>query len=154
MKNKNHTGNEKSLAKKVLVSVLIILIAVAFIYILQNADLQDWNEQKLKGWVVSFGVFAPLATIGLMVLHSFLPVPGEIVAILNGMMFGPVWGGIYTWLGAMIGAYASFFLTRKWGQRILRWFFPTLNIEQLSFWNSVESPWTLLVIRLIPLTLL
>jgi uncharacterized membrane protein YdjX (TVP38/TMEM64 family) len=55
----------------VTVSLLFILIAVAFIYLLQNVDLQDWNQQKLMGWVDSFGVFTPLATIGLMVLHSF-----------------------------------------------------------------------------------
>ncbi|MGN7308666.1 TVP38/TMEM64 family protein, partial [Bacillus subtilis] len=135
----------------VLLSALFILIAVAFVYLLQQVDVQDWNEQKLKDWVNSFGVFAPLATISLMVIHSFMPIPGEIIAILNGMMFGPVWGVVYTWIGAMIGAYVSFFLTRKWGQRIVRWFFPTLHIEQLSIWKSAESPWTLLLIRLIPL---
>jgi uncharacterized membrane protein YdjX (TVP38/TMEM64 family) len=137
--------------KVITVIALIILFAAAIVYVVTQASLLQWDEQKLKGWVESLGTLAPLMTIGLMVLHSFLPVPGEIVAVLNGVLFGPVWGVIYTWIGAMIGAYLSFFLSKKWGQPIVRWLFPSLKVEQLPFWQSVHSSWTLLLMRLIPL---
>lgn len=119
-KKRERTGNQFAL--KVTVIALLILFAAAFVYFSPMVSLLQWDEQKLEIWVDSLGVFAPLATIGLMVLHSFLPVPGEIVAVLNGMIFGPVWGVIYTWIGAMLGAYLSFFLSRKWGQRMQRRF--------------------------------
>jgi len=49
------------------------------------------------------GPFAALAPIGLMVVHSFVPFPAEMLVIANGMLFGPVRGIIITWIGAMPG---------------------------------------------------
>jgi uncharacterized membrane protein YdjX (TVP38/TMEM64 family) len=31
-----------------------------------------------------------------MILHSFVPFPAELIAIANGMLFGPVWGTLVT----------------------------------------------------------
>ena len=43
----------------------------------------------------------------LMVLHSFVPFPAEFVAMANGMLYGPIWGTVITWSGAMLGAFAD-----------------------------------------------
>jgi hypothetical protein len=47
-----------------------------------------------------------------MVAHSFVPLPAEIIAIANGMVFGAVVGSIITWTGAMLGAICAFALAR------------------------------------------
>ena len=56
----------------------------------------------------------------MMILHSFLPFPAEFVAIANGVIFGPVWGTVITWAGAMLGAFLAFFLARQCGQPFVR----------------------------------
>lgn len=65
--------------------------------------------RELGGWGV-------LAAVGLMVLHSFIPFPAELVAIANGMVFGLLWGTVITWVGAMAGAFAAFALARNLGR--------------------------------------
>ena len=60
-------------------------------------------ERLLEGW----GPFAAFASTGLMVVHSFVPFPAEMLAIADGMLFGPVWGTIITWVGAMLGAFGT-----------------------------------------------
>ena len=50
-----------------------------------------------------------------MVAHSFLPFPAEIVALANGMVFGPLWGAVVIWVGAMLGAATAFALVRALG---------------------------------------
>ena len=57
-----------------------------------------------------------IASILLMVAHSFIPFPAEFVAIATGMCFGPVWGTVITWVGAIPGAVLAFALSRRLGR--------------------------------------
>jgi uncharacterized membrane protein YdjX (TVP38/TMEM64 family) len=72
-------------------------------------------ERIAKAW----GAWAPVASIALMILHSFVPFPAELIAIANGMLFGPVWGSLVTWIGAMLGAALAFALARRYGRPLL-----------------------------------
>ncbi|MEE8392980.1 MAG: redoxin family protein, partial [Rhodospirillales bacterium] len=45
------------------------------------------------------GAWGVGASIGIMVLHSFVPFPAELVAFANGMIYGPFWGTVITWTG-------------------------------------------------------
>jgi hypothetical protein len=65
--------------------------------------------------ILSWGHWGVLASIGLMVLHSFLPFPAEFVALANGMLYGPLWGTVITWVGAMLGAFLAFGLSARSG---------------------------------------
>ena len=57
-------------------------------------------------------ILAPL----FMIVVAILPVPAEIPAMLNGMVFGPTVGVLITWGGALIGAVVSFELARRFGR--------------------------------------
>src|SRR3546814_7710304 len=57
------------------------------------------SVEAFEDVILSWGHWGVLASIGLMVLHSFVPFPAEFVALANGMLYGPVWGTIITWIG-------------------------------------------------------
>ena len=75
-----------------------------------------WTAELAEGAVRAAGPWAPAASILLIVLHSFLPFPAEILAVVNGMLFGFAAGTFITWLGAMLGAFAAFGLARRFGR--------------------------------------
>src|SRR5918996_3370019 len=70
--------------------------------------------------ILSSGHWGVLASIGLMVLHSFVPFPAELVALANGMLYGPFWGTVITWVGAMLGAFLAFGLARAFGRPFVK----------------------------------
>ncbi|MCK7483686.1 MAG: TVP38/TMEM64 family protein [Candidatus Moduliflexus flocculans] len=43
-------------------------------------------------------------------------VPGAVLTGLGAVIFGPYWGFVYVWIGAMIGASAAFFIGRTLGR--------------------------------------
>ena len=47
------------------------------------------------------GIFAPVAFILFHLLRSFLFIPVSIVVIAGGVLFGTVWGTIYSVIGLM-----------------------------------------------------
>ncbi len=65
--------------------------------------------EESGAWVY---VLAPL----FMVAVAILPIPAEIPAMLNGMVFGPLVGALITWSGALVGAVVSCELARRFGR--------------------------------------
>jgi uncharacterized membrane protein YdjX (TVP38/TMEM64 family) len=103
-------------------------------------------ERIAQGW----GVWAPLVSIALMILHSFVPFPAELIAIANGMLFGPVGGTLVTWTGAMLGAPLAFALARRFGRPLVD------RLVARQAWAGAEAlhaccdARTLLLARLVP----
>lgn len=100
--------------------LLILALAVWRGCAAAGIDVTALRSQDVESVVRGWGRWGWVASIGLMVLHSFLPLPAEIIALANGMLFGPVIGSALTWGGAMLGALLSFALARACGRPFLR----------------------------------
>jgi uncharacterized membrane protein YdjX (TVP38/TMEM64 family) len=98
----------------------------------------------------SWGAWGILGSIGLMVAHSFLPFPAEIIACANGMIYGPVWGTVITWIGAMLGAATAFGLVRLLGRPFVHRVLSSRHQQQLALWSQEHGASALLSARLIP----
>jgi uncharacterized membrane protein YdjX (TVP38/TMEM64 family) len=62
------------------------------------------------------GWMAAAVSTGLMVFHSFAPLPAELIAVANGMVFGFAYGLAITWAGAMLGAVLAYGIGWKLGR--------------------------------------
>jgi uncharacterized membrane protein YdjX (TVP38/TMEM64 family) len=60
----------------------------------------------------ALGVWGPLAYIVLYSIAPSLFIPGFPLTIAGGALFGPVWGTVYTLIGATSGATFAFFIAR------------------------------------------
>src|SRR5690348_3331152 len=88
-------------------------LAIAALFVVWRALAQhdiafaDMSPADAQRFAASWGAWSAAVAVLLMVLHSFVPLPAEIIAIANGMLFG-IWLGIaLTWAGAMLGAVLS-----------------------------------------------
>jgi uncharacterized membrane protein YdjX (TVP38/TMEM64 family)/rhodanese-related sulfurtransferase len=74
----------------------------------------------LESWVASAGVVAPLLFMAVYALGTVLFVPGSLLTLAGGALFGPVWGTFYNLTGATAGATLAFlvarYLTSDWVQ--------------------------------------
>ncbi len=138
-------------------SIRLKLVAAALL-ILAGGLLAWWlwpyirvlDAENAVAMIRSWGAWGVLGSIGLMVAHSFLPFPAEIIAIANGMVFGPLWGSVVTWVGAMLGASAAFGLARLFGRPFVQRMLSARHRQQLAFWSRERGGMTLLIGRLIP----
>ena len=109
------------------------------------------NKTTISEFIRSLGPWGPLSSIGLMVGHSFVPFPAEFLTIANGMVFGPFWGVVITWVGAMLGAFASFGLTKHYGRPFVEKKVNPSQLNKIDQWVQHQGVWSLLLSRLIPL---
>lgn len=106
----------------------------------------DGVVARIRAW----GSWAALGSIVLMVVHSFLPFPSELITLANGMVFGPLWGSVVTWIGAMLGAVSTFGLVRLLGRPFVHRMLSENQLHRLSRWSSSRGGVALLIARLVP----
>ncbi|MDY0213584.1 MAG: TVP38/TMEM64 family protein, partial [Desulfuromonadaceae bacterium] len=74
------------------------------------------QPERMQEWMAGYGYWAPLIYILLYSLAPALFMPGLPLTILGGMLFGPVWGVVYTIVGATSGACVAFLIARYLGR--------------------------------------
>ncbi|MDH3593702.1 MAG: TVP38/TMEM64 family protein [Rhodospirillales bacterium] len=106
--------------------------------------------QTIQETIQSWGAWGVFASMGLMVIHSFVPFPAEFVTFANGMVYGPLWGTVITWSGAMLGAFAAFGVARVLGRPFVEGLVAKRDWHALDDWAAREGWQVLLVSRFIP----
>jgi uncharacterized membrane protein YdjX (TVP38/TMEM64 family) len=79
--------------------------------------------QSVLLWVQSLGGLGPIGFIGVYILATVLFLPGSLLTLGGGAIFGIVWGSVYVFVAATLGATLAFligrYLVRNWVQRQL-----------------------------------
>jgi len=109
-----------------------------------------FSAKAIEDTIQSWGAWGVAASIGLMILHSFVPFPAEFLAIANGMVYGPLWGTVITWTGAMLGAFLAFGLARALGRPFVEVLVARKDWTVLDEWAAVRGGRLVFISRFIP----
>ena len=89
-----------------LVLVLVSAIAVAIYY------RDSFDITLIEHWLEQAGWWAPVVFVAVYALATVLFLPGSIITLAGGVLFGPILGVVYNLTGACIGASLSFLIAR------------------------------------------
>ncbi len=125
------------------------VLTVGAIWSATSLDL-EMSAERFERLVADLGPWGPLGVIALMVAHSFVPFPAELVAFAAGAAYGVVWGAALVWIGAMIGASVAFWLARRLGRPFVERMLRAKERDALDRWSRVHGAPTLLAARFVP----
>jgi uncharacterized membrane protein YdjX (TVP38/TMEM64 family) len=98
-------------------SVLRILLAVALLAAVAAAVV--WRDRldpaALQAWVEGAGAAGPVLFMAIYALATVLFLPGSVLTLAGGALFGPVWGTLWNLTGATVGAALAFLVARYLG---------------------------------------
>jgi uncharacterized membrane protein YdjX (TVP38/TMEM64 family) len=94
---------------------LAVTIAVTIVL------LKQWNVpmvlqealQNALTWVESLGAIAPIAFMVLYNVATVLLIPGSVLTLGGGVLFGLWWGSLYVFVAATLGATLAFWIGRN-----------------------------------------
>ena len=93
--------------------VLVITVAASLILL----PAKEYFAQFLE-WVQGVGPWGPVCVIGLYIVACLLLIPGSLLTLGSGFLFGVVWGTVTVSIGSTLGATAAFVvgrtLARNW----------------------------------------
>lgn len=73
---------------------------------------ETFDIAAIEAWLQDLGFWAPVAFVLLWVLWAVLFLPGAVLGLAGGALFGPVWGAVWTLTGATMGASLAFLAAR------------------------------------------
>lgn len=74
------------------------------------------SQEALTSFMSSFGIWAPLVFILIQVIQVVIPIlPGAVGCIAGVLIFGPIYGFIYNYVGICIGSLLAFLLSKRYG---------------------------------------
>jgi uncharacterized membrane protein YdjX (TVP38/TMEM64 family) len=110
----------------VLIALIVVLWRGPFTQVLTDADLL---QERISQW----GAWGPGALIALQVAQTVLaPIPGHVLSLASGYLFGAFWGSLYSIVGTAIGSTAAFVLARTFGRPLVERFAPSNSLERLD----------------------
>ncbi len=129
--------------------VLVAALTAGAIWSATHLDLEV-SAERFERFVTDLGPWGPLGIVALMIAHSFVPFPAELVAFAAGAAYGVVLGTALVWIGAMIGAAVAFYLARRLGRPFVERMLREKERAALDRWSRVNGAPTLLAARFIP----
>lgn len=90
---------------------LVLLAAVGAAVALRDR----FDVAALQAWVEGAGAAGPIVFMALYALATVLFLPGSVLTLAGGALFGPVWGTLWNLTGATVGAALAFLVARYLG---------------------------------------
>ena len=119
------------------VFVAALLLAVAAVIAWQfgpaiQAIVRDRKE--LQQFVDDLGWLGPIALICFNAIQIIVaPIPGYIVQLAAGFLYGPWWGGLWSTLGLFAGSMSAMWLARTFGRPLVA---RVIGVHRLQQWEE------------------
>jgi len=91
---------------------ILMLVALATGIALAVVYRDSFNIDALEAWVNDSGLLAPVVFMAVYALATVFFLPGSVITLAGGALFGPVLGTLYNLTGATIGATLAFLVSR------------------------------------------
>lgn len=117
--------------------------------------MNDWfTVDNIESIVAHYRTLGPLIGVLLPFIEAFLPfLPLIVIVVANASSYGLMFGFLLSWLGTVLGSYAVFLITRKFGKHPrLQRFIGKEKVQKLIKWVDMRGLSPLFILLCFPFT--
>ncbi len=130
--------------------VLIGIIVTLFIVV--NVYGFGGNIEELQQWILSLGIWGPIAFFVIYLGAIIATIPGTIFGVIAGALFGSVIGVILISIASTVGSSLTFLIARYFARDIVaRWLSKNKTMKRLDQLTEDHGVFIVGLTRLIPL---
>jgi uncharacterized membrane protein YdjX (TVP38/TMEM64 family) len=112
---------------------------------------QTLDIQKVKEYILSYGLLAPFVSFLLMVFQSLAaPLPAFLITFANAALFGWIYGALLSWFSAMVGAILCFYIAQFLGREVVEKLTSKTALESVDSFFDKHGRNAILIARLLP----
>ena len=110
-------GDPGNRGKAILKAAILLVFVVVAIFLVRYTPIKDYlSVEALGRFLDAVGIWAPVVFMVIYAGGVCLFLPGTLLTGLGAAIFGPYWGFVYVWFGAMAGASIAFWIGRTLGR--------------------------------------
>lgn len=133
--------------------VLTLLLSVGFVLWIGPGTLIRivTDRNFLEAFLRAKGAWGPAILAGLQALQVILaPIPGHVLGVISGFLFGVWKGTLFTALGVGVGSAFVLFFARRFGRPLVsRWVSPAA-VARIDQWAARRGPLFFALVLLVP----
>jgi len=140
---------------------IAIIAGGAFLYLLYPPFSEAVNQVTqilvtadiagLRLFILDFGIWAPIVSIGIMIFQSLAsPLPSFVVTLANAWVFGWKAGAFYSWTGGMLGAALCWIIAKAFGRPLVEKMIGRAVLEKTDGFFREHGVHAILIARLLP----
>lgn len=141
----------RSILLKILGLGLILLVGVSIL--LWGGPAVEFlaDKERVADWLRRFGPWAPLVSIVLNTVQVVLaPIPGHVLGLANGYLFGFFMGTVYGMTGLVLGSAIAMTIGRWLGRPVVVHLVGTEKLDKLDRWAYRRGPLFFFLAFLLP----
>jgi len=141
----------KSWVKKI---ILILLFAGTIVLLYFFTPARDYLSPegfgRIRSWIKGQGTLAPLVFGLIYILATVFALPGSVLTVSGGILFGTLWGTLINLISATLGASLAFLLARYLGREFIeKW--TRGKLKRFDQKIGEHGFYTVFYLRLVPL---
>lgn len=128
--------------KKTIFIAIICMLLMGVVCLLLYEPMMNFlkDPETLKKHLESYGIFGGFILVLVMTLQVvFVFLPGEIVEVLAGFIYGPMEGMLLCLLGAALGSTIIYMFVRKLGIKFIDKLLGKGKLEEVSFLRNNDK---------------
>jgi len=135
---------------------IVHLLAVVCVFVVATVLVQRHfafltDTEALRAYIRGYGVLAPVVLVVLQAVQVVAaPIPGQVLAVVAGYLFGAWLGTLYNMIGITIGSTIAFWLSRRYGRAYVENIVHERALEQFDAVSDDYGRPALFFIFLIP----
>jgi uncharacterized membrane protein YdjX (TVP38/TMEM64 family) len=130
----------KSNILKIVLLILVAVASVIFIYYAPQIFKILSSMDNFREYIRSTGSWGPIMFILFQVLQIVVsPIPGEIVQIAGGYIYGVGLGTLYNMIGMVLGSAMAFYFTRFIGRSFIEKLLQKKNYKWMALINDEKK---------------
>lgn len=140
------------IAKIALLLVFLLIVIYLSVRFAPRVTRLASQPERFSEFLASYGAVSALIYIAIQVTQVVIAViPGEIIQIGGGFVFGTALGTLYSVIGIFLGTLIVFYTTRLLGFSLVKTFIPQNKIQKFDFLiNNPKSEIAMFILFLIP----
>lgn len=95
------------------------------------------SQEAMEALVERVGFWGPVIFTVIQAVQVVIPIlPGAIGCVVGVIMFGPLWGFVYSYVGICVGSMLAFAVAKTYGRPLLPVLFREKTIEKYDNWTK------------------
>ena len=147
----------KKLDNKVIfniISAFILIIILVYISLRFAPEIIKLvkSPQEFRQLLLSYKYYSAFVFIFFQIIQVIIAViPGELVQIAGGYVYGGLFGTLYSLIGILLGSLIAFFISRIFGYSLVKKLVPKKSLDKLDYlFNTRRINTAILILFLIP----
>ncbi len=130
MENKNKI--KKYVTNGIIWTIVIVVLLIAYWEFSKKFTVFR-DPEELKKLILSFGSYSIIAFVVLQMIQVIIFfIPGEVVQVAGGYIFGPLVGGIASAVGIILGSIVAYFIAKLFGKKYINKLIEKNNLTKIK----------------------